>query len=119
MSQLKGVISISGNAGPGFNQTVRLSSYLEPRFDARTGLKVVLLQDVEILCRHSYDSSFDSSSMASSREALKCLANVLLLESKTRRMFVDLGYANKAAIELKVNLLLGPSSVREAKVTSA
>ncbi|KAI4133420.1 MAG: hypothetical protein LQ338_000156 [Usnochroma carphineum] len=39
--------------------------------------------------------------MVTSREASKCLANVLLLESKTRQIFVDLGYPVKAAQRLK------------------
>ncbi|KAI4246519.1 MAG: hypothetical protein L6R40_001882 [Gallowayella cf. fulva] len=39
--------------------------------------------------------------MVTSREAAKCLANVLLLESKTRQIFVDLGYPVKAAQRLK------------------
>ncbi|KAL8950004.1 MAG: hypothetical protein Q9222_003928 [Ikaeria aurantiellina] len=39
--------------------------------------------------------------MVTSREASKCLANVLLLESKTRQVFVDLGYPVKAAQRLK------------------
>lgn len=41
--------------------------------------------------------------MVTSREASKCLANVLLLESKTRQIFVDLGYPTKAAQRLKVD----------------
>lgn len=40
--------------------------------------------------------------MLTSREASKCLANILLLESKTRQIFVDLGYPAKAAQRLKV-----------------
>ncbi|KAL9605154.1 MAG: hypothetical protein Q9219_000088 [cf. Caloplaca sp. 3 TL-2023] len=39
--------------------------------------------------------------MITSREAAKCLANVLLLESSTRQVFVDLGYSVKAAQRLK------------------
>ncbi len=42
--------------------------------------------------------------MVTSREAAKCLANVLLLEGKTRQIFVDLGYFIKAAQRLKVGL---------------
>ncbi|CAO1596496.1 MAG: hypothetical protein LQ349_003735 [Xanthoria aureola] len=52
---------------------------------------------VQTLSRHT----FDSNSMITSREAAKCLANVLLLESKTRQMFVDFGYPIKAAQRLK------------------
>lgn len=60
------------------------------------------IQGVRTLCRHSYDGS----SLTTSREALKCLANVLLLEAKTRQIFVNLGYPVKAADRLKVDLLL-------------
>ncbi|KAL8927823.1 MAG: hypothetical protein Q9172_001196 [Xanthocarpia lactea] len=52
---------------------------------------------VRTLSRHC----FDSNSMVTSREAAKCLANVLLLEGKTRQIFVDLGYSIKAAQRLK------------------
>ena len=44
--------------------------------------------------------------MVTSREASKCLANVLLLEPKTRQIFVDLGYPVKAAERLKVAHLI-------------
>lgn len=64
-----------------------------------TELTGFLPQGVRILCQHSYDARF----LDSSREALKCLANALLIESKTRQMVVDLGYADKAAIKLRVN----------------
>lgn len=57
-----------------------------------------LLQGVKILCQHSYDTRFIDSSQV----ALKCLANTLLIESKTRQMVVNLGYADKAAMKLKV-----------------
>ncbi|KAL8809044.1 MAG: hypothetical protein Q9223_003498 [Gallowayella weberi] len=52
---------------------------------------------VKTLSRHS----FDSNSMVTSREAAKCLANVLLLEKSTRQIFVDFGYPVKAAQRLK------------------
>ncbi|KAI9815956.1 MAG: hypothetical protein M1827_001948 [Pycnora praestabilis] len=53
---------------------------------------------VETLTRHS----FDGNSLTTSREALRCLANTLFLDAKTRQIFVDLGYAGKAAERLKV-----------------
>ena len=56
------------------------------------------MQGMKILCQHSYEARF----LDSSREALKCLANVLLIESKTRQMIVTLGYADRAAIKLRV-----------------
>ncbi|KAL8854268.1 MAG: hypothetical protein Q9221_000982 [Calogaya cf. arnoldii] len=52
---------------------------------------------VKTLSRHA----FDSNSLVTSREAAKCLANVLLLGSQTRQIFVDLGYPIKAAQRLK------------------
>ena len=55
-------------------------------------------QSVEVLCQHG----FDTDSLASSREALKCLANIFLHESKTRQMFVEAKFAGKAAERLKV-----------------
>lgn len=57
------------------------------------------MQGMKILCQLSYEARF----LDSSREALKCLANVLLIESKTRPMIVTLGYADKAAIKLRVH----------------
>ena len=52
-----------------------------------------------MLCGHS----FDGNSLITARSALKCLANIMLLEPKTRQMFADLGYASKAAERLKVS----------------
>ncbi|TID20883.1 guanine nucleotide exchange factor [Venturia nashicola] len=47
--------------------------------------------------------AFDSSSTTTSREALRCLANALLLRPETRQLLVDLGYAPKAAEKLKTD----------------
>ncbi|KAF2804648.1 uncharacterized protein BDZ99DRAFT_467335 [Mytilinidion resinicola] len=52
---------------------------------------------IEILARYG----FESSNSATSREALRCLANALLLQPKTRQMFVDLGFGDKAAEKAK------------------
>lgn len=65
------------------------------------------LQAIELLCRYG----FDDDSLETSRAALKCLANVLLLQSDTRQMFVDLGYASKAAERMKVKQI--PKRVAE------
>lgn len=51
-----------------------------------------------MLSRHS----FDGNSLTTARVALKCLANVMLLEAKTRQMFADSGYAHEAVERLKV-----------------
>ncbi|KAK5127690.1 hypothetical protein LTR08_004335 [Meristemomyces frigidus] len=45
----------------------------------------------------------DQGSSATSREALRCLANAFLLNEPSRQTFVDLGYATKAADRLKVD----------------
>ncbi|KAF2098378.1 hypothetical protein NA57DRAFT_66698 [Rhizodiscina lignyota] len=54
---------------------------------------------IETLGKHS----FDSNSLSTSREALRCLANIFLLNPPTRQMFVDLGFGPKAAERLKVD----------------
>ena len=45
----------------------------------------------------------DQGSTDTSREALRCLANAFLLNEPCRQIFVDLGYAPKAADRLKVD----------------
>ncbi|KAL0256636.1 hypothetical protein SLS55_009031 [Diplodia seriata] len=45
---------------------------------------------------------FYSTSTATSREALRCLANALLLQPQCRQVLVDKGHAEKAAEKLKV-----------------
>ncbi|KAI9743640.1 MAG: hypothetical protein M1818_002956 [Claussenomyces sp. TS43310] len=52
---------------------------------------------IEILTRHG----FNSPSMTTSRNALRCLANALLLRPSTRQLFVDLEYEAKACTRLK------------------
>ncbi|KAB8299012.1 hypothetical protein EYC80_001144 [Monilinia laxa] len=52
---------------------------------------------IEILSRHA----FNSPSKATSRNALRCLANALLLKPDTRQTLVSLGYDAKACILLK------------------
>jgi hypothetical protein len=47
--------------------------------------------------------AFDTSSTTTSREALRCLANALLLRPETRQILVDLGCAPKAAEKLKTD----------------
>ncbi|KAI0144593.1 guanine nucleotide exchange factor [Xylariaceae sp. FL1272] len=55
------------------------------------------MQGIEMLARHA----FNSPSSTTSRNALRCLCNALLLEKKCRQMFVDLGYEAKACSKLK------------------
>ncbi|KAF8856099.1 hypothetical protein BDZ45DRAFT_675764 [Acephala macrosclerotiorum] len=52
---------------------------------------------IETLTRHA----FSSPSLTTSRNALRCLANALLLKEKTRQIFVDLGYEQRACNKLK------------------
>ncbi|KAK8432252.1 guanine nucleotide exchange factor [Phyllosticta citricarpa] len=55
-------------------------------------------EGIETLARHG----FSNSSPQTSREALRCLANALLLKPATRQVFVDKGFAENAAEKLKV-----------------
>ncbi|KAL1794517.1 hypothetical protein ACET3X_007938 [Alternaria dauci] len=45
--------------------------------------------------------AFDGATTPASQEALRCLANALLLQPKTRQMLVDLGHGPHAAEKLK------------------
>ncbi|KAK7517938.1 guanine nucleotide exchange factor [Phyllosticta citriasiana] len=54
-------------------------------------------EGIETLARHG----FSNSSPQTSREALRCLANALLLKPATRQVFVDKGFAENAAEKLK------------------
>lgn len=65
------------------------------------------IQAIETLSRHS----FDNSSLATSREALRCLANIFLLRPPTRQIFVNGGFASKAAERLKVHRTAGVLTV--------
>ncbi|KAH6662332.1 guanine nucleotide exchange factor [Halenospora varia] len=54
-------------------------------------------EGIETLTRHA----FNSPSQTTSRNALRCLANAMLLRANTRQIFVDLGYMSKACTKLK------------------
>nr|POE49166.1 synembryn-like protein c3e7.04c [Quercus suber] len=54
-------------------------------------------------CARGQSYGFDRGATYISREALRCLANALLLNEPSRQMFVDLGYALKAAERLQVD----------------
>ncbi|CAP60074.1 uncharacterized protein PODANS_1_3900 [Podospora anserina S mat+] len=54
-------------------------------------------EGIKTLVRHA----FDSTSVNTSRGALRILCNTLLLEPETRQRFVDTGYAAKASEKLK------------------
>ncbi|KAI1854193.1 hypothetical protein JX265_000597 [Neoarthrinium moseri] len=54
-------------------------------------------EGIETLTRHA----FNSPSSTTSRNALRCLCNALLLKPESRQIFVDLGYESKACQQLK------------------
>lgn len=54
-------------------------------------------QGIEIISKYALDKENSPASL----EALRCLANALLLDEPSRQTFVDLGYAPKAATRLK------------------
>ncbi|KAG9228762.1 guanine nucleotide exchange factor synembryn-domain-containing protein [Amylocarpus encephaloides] len=56
-------------------------------------------EGIETLTRHA----FNSPSQNTSRAALRCLANAMLLRAETRQIFVDLGYMSKACAKLKLD----------------
>lgn len=56
------------------------------------------IQGLETLARHAFDLDQDDGS----REALRCLANTLLLKPETRETFAHLGYASSAVLRLQV-----------------
>ncbi|KAJ4359795.1 uncharacterized protein N0V89_000351 [Didymosphaeria variabile] len=54
-------------------------------------------EGLHTLCQYA----FEDADVQTSQEALRCIANALLLEPKMRQVVVDLGYAPKAADRLK------------------
>ncbi|KAI1752732.1 guanine nucleotide exchange factor [Xylaria castorea] len=65
--------------------------------DPRNADPIFTKEGIEMLTRHA----FNSPSSTTSRNALRCLCNALLLKQKCRQMFVDLGYEAKACDKLK------------------
>ncbi|KAF2171521.1 hypothetical protein M409DRAFT_63757 [Zasmidium cellare ATCC 36951] len=57
------------------------------------------LKGISVLSKYGMDREANPAS----REALRCLANAFLLNEPSRQIFVDLGYAPKAADRLKVD----------------
>ena len=55
------------------------------------------VKGIETLTRHA----FNSPSLTTSRNALRCLANAMLLKPATRKIYLDLGYEAKACNKLK------------------
>lgn len=65
-----------------------------PQIHARL---TVLFQGIHTLCQYA----FENSDVETAQEALRCIANALLLEPRMRQVVVDLGFAPKAADRLK------------------
>ncbi|KAI0877652.1 guanine nucleotide exchange factor [Hypoxylon argillaceum] len=65
--------------------------------DPRNADPIFTKEGIEMLTRHA----FDSTSSTTSRNALRCLCNALLLKKECRQMFVDLGYEAKVCSKLK------------------
>ncbi|EKG12872.1 hypothetical protein MPH_09971 [Macrophomina phaseolina MS6] len=66
--------------------------------DVRDADPIFTPDGIDTLARHG----FYSSSSVTSREALRCLANALLLQPQCRQILVDKGHGEKAAEKLKV-----------------
>ncbi|GAW11715.1 hypothetical protein ANO14919_010650 [Xylariales sp. No.14919] len=65
--------------------------------DPRNADPIFTREGIEMLTRHA----FDSPSSTTSRNALRCLCNALLLKAECRQFFVDLGYEAKVCNKLK------------------
>ncbi|KAI1827187.1 guanine nucleotide exchange factor synembryn-domain-containing protein [Xylaria intraflava] len=65
--------------------------------DPRSADPIFTKEGIEMLTRHA----FNSPSSTTSRNALRCLCNALLLKTECRQMFVDLGYEAKACNKLR------------------
>ncbi|KAI0426491.1 guanine nucleotide exchange factor [Xylaria sp. FL1042] len=65
--------------------------------DPRNADPIFAKEGIEMLARHA----FDSPSSTTSRHALRCLCNALLLKKECRQMFVDVGYEAKVCKKLK------------------
>jgi hypothetical protein len=74
-----------------------LKMYEDLMMQAMKECVLTVLQGIETLTRHA----FDSSSSTTSRNALRCLCNAMLLKAETRQMFVELGYETQACEKLK------------------
>lgn len=59
---------------------------------------------IEVLGKYAFTKSIDTpNDVEISREALRCLANALLLNENARQIFVDLKWPEEAASRLKVS----------------
>lgn len=69
--------------------------------DPRTATPIFKKKGISTLCRYG----FDKETGTTSQEALRCLANAMLLNEPSRQLLVDLGFAPKAAERLKTGNL--------------
>lgn len=65
--------------------------------DPKDAEPIFTQEGIEILTKHGLERDPSPSSL----EALRCLANAMLLNSQARQIFVNLGYSGKAAERLK------------------
>ncbi|GAP88140.1 putative guanine nucleotide exchange factor synembryn [Rosellinia necatrix] len=65
--------------------------------DPRNAAPIFTKEGIEMLTKHAFDSPSDTTS----RNALRCLCNALLLKTECRQTFVDLGYEAKVCNKLK------------------
>ncbi|KAK7743570.1 hypothetical protein SLS53_004105 [Cytospora paraplurivora] len=65
--------------------------------DPRDADPIFTKAGITTLTRHA----FDTSATSTSHNALRCLANAMLMQSEARQIFVDLGYEAKACEQLK------------------
>ncbi|KAK1093049.1 hypothetical protein LTR48_003095 [Friedmanniomyces endolithicus] len=65
--------------------------------DAKTARPMFTEKGIEILSKYG----LNNHTLSTSHEALRCLANVLLLNESSRQIFADLGFVSKAAERLK------------------
>ncbi|KAI1314272.1 guanine nucleotide exchange factor [Xylaria venustula] len=65
--------------------------------DPRNAEPIFTREGIEMLARHA----LNSPSSATSRHALRCLCNTLLIKEECRQMFVDLGFEAKLCNKLK------------------
>ena len=65
--------------------------------DAKDAGPIFTKDGIQVLTKYGLTEESSPSSL----EALRCLANAMLLEPKTRQMFVDLGCSGRAAERLK------------------
>lgn len=65
--------------------------------DPRNADPIFTKDGIEMLTKHAFDSPSDTTS----RNALRCLCNALLLKTECRQAFVNLGYEAKVCNKLK------------------